>query len=138
MKSFLWHPLILSCGLILSNTASALDAADEEALKKTQELLQNPALRQKTLEKDADAARADQKVRELGVTEENSEEIYSITSDIAATLIREADGDPAKLQEMIQKAIQNPEAFAQSLSPEQIRRIKAVSSKIDKEKTKRP
>jgi CRISPR/Cas system-associated endoribonuclease Cas2 len=38
----------------------------------------------------------------------------------------------------LQEALKNPEAFAGELTPEQIRRIKKVSEKIDAQNVKKP
>jgi hypothetical protein len=118
--------------------AEGLSDSDMEALRQTQELLENPALRQNYLKENAEASKVDQKVRQLGASKENTEEIYKISSDIAATLVKKTGGDSAKLQQLLQEALKNPEAFAGELTPEQIRRIKKVSEKIDAQNVKKP
>ena len=132
---------ILMSGLApvsFSQKAEGLSEEDQKALRQTQELLQDPVLRQKYLKENADAAKTDQNVRSLGGNKENTEEIYAISADIAATLVHETGGDPAKMQQLLQEALKTPEAFAGRLSPAQINRIKKVSEKIDAQSVKKP
>jgi hypothetical protein len=121
-----------------SPQSRADDTKESDPVEEVQKILANPELRSKELKSNEGGARVDQNVRELGGSEANVEEIYSITADIMATLVKDVDGDPAKLQVLVQEAMKNPEAFKSKLSPAQIQRIKAVSAKIDAEKKKKP
>jgi hypothetical protein len=116
----------------------AQESPESDPVEEVQKLLTNPSLRSKELKSNEGGAKMDQSVRELGGSEENVEEIYAITADITATLVKEVDGDPAKLQIIVQEAMKNPEAFKSKLTPSQIQRIKAVSAKIDADKKKKP
>lgn len=133
--------LVAATFVLVAFAAPELRAQDddsEKALRETQELLKSPALRQQTINSNADAKKADQNLRELGGSQANVEEIYAITADITASLVHQANGDPVKLQELVQEAMKNPEAFHSKLTPAQIQRIKSVSAKIDEQQKKKP
>jgi|GEM_PF-1073880 len=123
---------------IHSQEAEGLSESDLKALQETQELLKNPSLRQEYLKENPDAAKTDQNIRSLGGNKENTEELYSISADIAAILVQKSGGDTAKMQLMLQEALKNPDAFADVLSPSQLQRIKSVANKIDAEQVKKP
>jgi uncharacterized protein (DUF2126 family) len=137
MKNFR-RALFFALGTFLVAEVQALDSASDEALTQTQQLLTDPSKRAKAIENDTAAKQADQNARSLGVTQANTEEIYALTADIMATLVKDSDGDPVKLQATVQEALKNPEAFRSKLTPAQIQRIKGLAQRIDAEKTKKP
>jgi hypothetical protein len=51
-----------------------------------------------------------------------------------AQLAKDGKEDPAKMQEILKKALANPEAFTKSLSPEVQARIKAVADKTESQR----
>ncbi|MEO5668203.1 MAG: hypothetical protein ABIR96_09110 [Bdellovibrionota bacterium] len=136
------NPTFFALSLAAFGMASFAGAQTEEqtqqSLEETQKILTHSSLRQQTIKSSTEAAKTDQSVRELGGNQANTEEIYAITSDITAALVQQANGDPDKLQALVEEAMKHPEAFASKLTPAQIQRIKTVSEKIDAEKKKKP
>jgi hypothetical protein len=101
--------------------ADELDAASQDALEQTQRLLTTPALR-----KQAGAP-------------EHSDEMYGLASDIFEDMVKQAGGDPLKLQQMVIEAQKNPQAFAKKLSPSQRAQIKGMAERAPAgEKNKKP
>lgn len=110
--------------------SAELDGASQEALQKTQEMLQDPKERNKAIQKDANAVAADQQVRSLAGSDKNTQEIYGLSSDILGDLAKQANGDPNKMLELIEKAKKDPEAFGKTLTPEQKRKLHELSTQI--------
>ncbi|NBY21120.1 hypothetical protein EBQ74_12995 [bacterium] len=73
-------------------------------------------------------------MKELGG--EYSEEIYQLAAQIMENLVREAQGDPDKMMKILEKAQQNPSAFADTFSEEQKRKLKELGKKIEKRQGK--
>ncbi len=61
---------------------------------------------------------------------ENEKALYDITSSVFGNVAKDAQGDPAKMQELMMKAQQNPEAFFNSLTPQQKKAIEDLSKKV--------
>lgn len=109
--------------------AQDMDASSEMALQQTQQLLENPNVRNEAIRKSDSAQAADAKLREVAGSEANTQEMYMLASQIFANMAKDSGGDPAKMQEMVQRAMSNPEAFANSLTPEQRAQLKDLAAK---------
>lgn len=113
--------------LLFSLSAMALDGADQEATTKTQELLKSKDARQKTIEKSEDAKKANAHLQGLtGGDEKLSQEIYELSAEIMPTLVEKSGGDSKKMLELMK----NPEAFANSWTPEQKEKLKRLAEKL--------
>jgi len=134
MKRF---ALALSLSCLAPGVSHALDQYDDEALQETQKLLKSPGERQKFINGNADAQKADAEARKLGGSAENVEGMYAITGDVLQAWVQE-DSDPAALQLKLQQALQDPEKFFNQLSPAQKAKIKKMSKDIDGRKTASP
>src|SRR5579863_3506655 len=97
--------------------AQELDAESALALSRTQQLLQDPdALRQFIAAHPA-ARSADRGVRELSSSDATTADIYSLASEVLESMVKDANGDSAKLKKLISDAQANPEAFAETWTP---------------------
>jgi hypothetical protein len=107
----------------------ALDAASEEALGQTTNLLTNSAERKKVIDQDRKAKAADDHVK--SVAGENSEDVYGLASKVFEKLAKKYNGDVNKMNEVIEAAKKNPEGFVNSeFTPEEIRALREIASKI--------
>lgn len=104
--------------------------ANDTALQQTQSMLQSPTDRAKAIQGNASAQAADDQAHALGGSAAGTEAIYSLTSDILADLARQANGDPVKMQELLQQAMANPEAFAANLSDRNKAQLRAIAGKM--------
>ena len=127
------HILIFSVFWCLPAFAQ-LDNASEEAVVKTQQLLKSNVDRQKYIDSDPKAKAADDKAAEVAGSKENKDEMYDISAGITRTLANRNGGDANKMQEELTKAATNPEAFYNSLSPEEKAQIHALAEKIGSKK----
>jgi hypothetical protein len=92
------------------------------ALQKTQDCLRNQNC--DAAQTDAGKA-ADQKALEaVGGDAGNMQELYDISADIMSILTQQADGDPEKMQAIMQEAQTDPEGFLNSLPSEIQAKIK--------------
>jgi len=132
MKTFLIS-LIASFFLPVA-LADNLNQEQKNALKEVMNQLTNPSARMEQLKNDKKAQDSDKVVKELGG--EYSEEIYQLAAQIMENLVREAQGDPDKMMKILEKAQQNPSAFADTFSEEQKRKLKELGKKIEKRQGK--
>jgi len=89
----------------------ALDSDDQKGLDSTINLLKSQKDRQKAVEANPSAKDVDNKVSALAGSNQNKEEIYGVSANVFERIVKEANGDPAKMQQMMNEASQNPEAF---------------------------
>ena len=118
---------ILVFGFISLN----LWAQDTDPLAEAQAVLTSRLEREKFLKQDKKAQAADDFAdRAVGGSKEDKEELYSISAEAVAHLIKVNGADPEKLQEQMLKAIQNPQAFKKSLPQDIQDRMNAVVNKV--------
>lgn len=129
MGSF-WGLVILA---FLSGGARAeeLDKAILDAILETQSVIKDPAERKKAAT-TAEAKAATAQVESLGGNAENSEAIFALAAEIFADLAKSTNGDPKKMEEVLEKAKRNPAEFAERLSPAVKAKLKEISLKVPK------
>jgi hypothetical protein len=109
---------------------ASISADNEEAIKKTQELLKNPG----NLQGNAEAL----KLFELmGNNPNANQDLSNTTASIFADLAAKTGGDPEKLRKLLEDAKKNPEAFANQLSLEQKNSISDLAKKIEDNNSKK-
>lgn len=88
--------------------AETLSKEQEQNLRDAKQEFLDPSKRFENLKKDPKAAKSDELVKEVGG--EFSEDIYKLAGDVMDTLASEAQGDPDKMEKILQKAekILNP------------------------------
>jgi hypothetical protein len=122
---------LLLLSLLFAKIAGAQNAGDpasDEALLKTQALLNDPKALKALQEVDEKAKKVDQSIDKMTKGDAAKKaEIYSISADVLQSIIAETGGDEKKLEALLLKAQSDPEGFYNSLSPAQKARIKAAS-----------
>lgn len=123
--------LLLIC--VLSSSARAdLDSSQKEGLKKTQDLLTNSKERDKALANDPKAKDIDAKAGALAGSSANKEEMYSISSELIEKIVKQTDGDPAKMQQLLNEAQKDPKAFYEKYFDDgQKSRVRNLATKIE-------
>ncbi len=106
------------------------DEAMDSALQQTQDCLRQ----QNCASANTDAGKAaEQKALEaVGGNADDMQKLYDISADIMPILLQQADGDPAKMQAILQKAQTDPEGFLNSLAPELQTKIKNAAATVEK------
>ncbi len=129
---------------LAASTASAVGAepmganepATQEALRKTQEGLTNPAARTQMLKGDTKGQAQDAKVRQMLGT--NTEGAYKLSSEILEKIVVEAGGDATKMQAIVNQLMSNPQALEKYLTPAQRDEIRRMATDLEKKKGSPP
>lgn len=105
-----------------------IDKATQEALEQTQRLLRDKNQRNAAIQNSPESQSNHQELEKLVGSGKNTDAVYDLSADIFAKLVKESNGDPLIMQ---QKLLENPQAYLDSLSPEQKARIKAISNSAE-------
>jgi hypothetical protein len=128
--------LALADGSSSQTANKALDAASSEALQKTVIDLKNNSNRKALIKVSPDAQRADSQVQSLAGNAANTDAIYSLSSDIFEKIAQASGGDPAKMQEIMNQAKDNPKAFYEKyFGAQEKAKLRQVSGKISSSPT---
>ena len=108
-----------------------LDAYDQEALQKTQELLKNSVERNQAIQKDDKAKAVDKHVQQMfGGDAQATDDIYKLAAELFADLAKDSKGDPEAMKKFLEEFHRDPAAFAKQWTPEQLHRLKELSNKV--------
>ena len=110
-----------------------LDKNQQEALRKTQDMLRSPAARGDAVRADPKARAANQRVESLGRSPKNTQRMYEISADVLGEVTARGGGDPARMNQVVEQAQRDPAAFLQSLPPEQQAAIKQLAEELARE-----
>lgn len=113
-----------------------MDPATQDALQKTQQGLTNPAERAKMIEGDSKAQAQDAKVKAM--LGDQSEGAYQLSSQLLETLVQKTNGDPQKMQEIVNQLMANPQMLEQYLTGQQREQIRKMASEIEGKKGSTP
>lgn len=119
-----------------SRGSEPLSKEDQKALDKTQQMLRDRSQVEAYTKKNPEAANTDANVKAL--MGPDTDAAYDLAADILADLVKQANGDPAKLMELLENAKKNPEAFAKKLSPAQQDKIRGLANKVEERQKKAP
>jgi hypothetical protein len=131
---------LLLCALLgpFPSGAADLDAPSAEALEKTKELLVNPTVREEAIAKDANAKKADDGVKKLGLSKSDEESVYRMGSVIFESMVKETGGNVEALQKKLQDYARNPAEFEKALTPAQREEIRRLGGELDAKSRKAP
>lgn len=108
----------------------------DAALKDVQDLLRTESKRNEVIKVSPKAQQADDfALQAVGGNQALKNDIYDVSADVMATVKELSGGDAAKMNELLQKALQNPAAFLKSLPPEQQAKIRDIAAKTEKQKS---
>lgn len=124
--------------LAAKTSHTGLDPASAEALQKTQELLRSKKQRDEIIKEDERAAWVHKQVESIGGSPENTEAIYKLSADILAEIAKEAQGDPAKMNEILKKLKNDPISLEKKLSPKEREKLRDLSHQIPNKNSPTP
>ncbi len=119
-----------------SPATSASEPATQEALRKTQESLTNPAARKEMLKGDSKGQAQDAKVRQMLGT--NTEGAYKLSAEVLEKIVVEAGGDATKMQAIVNQLMSNPQSLEKYLTPAQRDEIRRMATDLEKKKGSAP
>jgi hypothetical protein len=96
---------------LMGTQSHGLDADQQKGLDQTVNLLKSPQDRQKAIEHSDAAKDVDNKTSALAGSKKNKDEIYGISANVFEKVVKESNGDPEKMQRLMNEATANPEAF---------------------------
>lgn len=128
------QPLVRSGSAVPPTVAPTMTDAqiNAEALRNTQQLLRNPSEREKAIANDPKAVEADSKAKQL--LGPNTEKAYELSAQLMQTIVAETNGDPQKMQQLMQELQSNPHALEKYLTPAQRDMIRQMASDVEKSK----
>lgn len=103
-----------------------------QALEEATFLLNNPAAREAYIRNNDSAQKADRTLRDLAGSDQTADEIYRLASDVFANIMLKANGDPDKIMQLLQEAQQNPQAFANSFTPEKKKMLGDLARQVER------
>lgn len=106
-----------------------LEAADQEAMQKTIELLNNKDQREAAANHTEKGRQADAFAKKVGG--EHTDEIYQLSAKVFEKMVKKYNGDAKKMAEVLEEAQRNPSAFANSeFTAEELAALKALAQKL--------
>jgi hypothetical protein len=127
---------IVLLGLLFTLNVYAEEKMDEAAAKAMQEtnaMMLDPKMREAALAQDPNAKATAEQVKALAKGDPAKEaQLYKMASEAFTKMATEANGDDAKIQEMLEKAKTNPEAFGQNFTEEQKKLLRDLASEQKK------
>lgn len=131
-------PIFFPAFIALILLAQTSLAEDPEALTKTQDLMQNPSERNKAIQNSPAAQSADQQLQSLAGNSKNAEAIYKLAAEVMGNLVKQANGDPKKMMEILENAKASPDSFANTFSQSQKDELRDIAAKIPQSSTTSP
>ncbi|MBC7691822.1 MAG: hypothetical protein H7222_08625 [Methylotenera sp.] len=110
--------------------AEELDGASQEALTKTQHLLQDSVLRSQELGRSAEGKEVGRQVESISGNAANQDEMYRVSGKVLEDIARTSDGDAEKMKRLTAAGKDDPESFFDGLSEESRRAIRSLAGKI--------
>lgn len=120
----------LSWNVALAETPSPLDPQIEKALEQTQATLKDPVLREKAIGNSKDAQSADNAVQQIAGNAVQSQKIYELAAQVMSDLVIQSKGDPKAMEAILENAKKNPEALANTFTPEEKKMLTEISQNI--------
>ena len=133
MKIFI---LLIAFTVFSQNSFSQVD---QSALTEAQKVLRSSSQRQDIISKDKKAQDADQFASEVvGGDPALKNEMYGVSADVLNHVMQASDGDPAKAQELLLKAMKDPKQFLQSLPAAEQEKIRQIANSAERKKNAKP
>jgi hypothetical protein len=119
--------------LSASTSAFALDQTDQDGLKDTQALLGDQKRMEEMGRTDAEMGKALNQLKQISGNDAKVQaEVNAVASSVFSDMAHKNSGDSVSIHDQLQKALADPKAFMNGLSPEQQKKIRDLASEIDK------
>ncbi len=112
---------------------------DQNALNEAQQVLRSPSERQDVISRDHKAGQADQFASQaVGGDPVLKNDVYNLSADILNHVMKASNGDPAKAQELLLKAMKDPKQFMNSLPAAEQDKVREIANSVEKKKNSKP
>lgn len=125
------HLIIIGVSFFSFKAHAELDKYNQDALNKTQEMLRNKSQRDAVIKNTPQAQEYIQKMNQMGMNGSQQDKTFDITADIFGTLVKDSNGDASAMQKLLLNAQKDPQAFYNSLSPEQKKMIQSLGLEME-------
>jgi len=115
-----------------------LDPASAAALSATLRALTDPAARDHAIAASPGAAEIDRQVRSLAASPQLVQEIYETAAAVFADLAASTGGDVGRMADALERARTDPASLGALLTPETMRRLRDLSSRVPDVKRSSP
>jgi hypothetical protein len=133
--------LVMVLLLPVSGWAQAISDEDvnDQALEQTQSVLTNKTQRREAIKKGGPAAQqADDQAARLAGASDNLDQMYDIAAKTMPELMKQTNGDPQKMQLLLEKMKRDPASFESLMTPEARRQLHELADKIEKDQPSQP
>ncbi len=113
--------------VVLSVQFASADQQSREAVKAVQKELRDPQFASKAQDLSPEAKAVAERLKKLAGTPEGESQIYSLAADILGNM---QDMPPEQMEKLISKAQNDPQGFVESWTPEQQKKLKAISERL--------
>ncbi len=134
LKKSLLILLSFFAALFFSSAVFA-DAETDEIIQNVQKDLNDATKVQEATQHSTEAKAAHEKVHELAGTPQDEKDIYGLASDVFGNMKGKS---MEQIIESVNQAQKNPEAFANSWSPEQRKKLRELSERLPASHPKAP
>lgn len=117
-------------GLVLMIVVSQPVWADQEnvdAVQAVQRQLKQPGFADKAQDLSPEAKAVAEQIKKMAGSPEAEAQIYSLAADILGNM---QDMPPDQMERLISKARKDPQGFVKSWTPEQQKKLKAISERL--------
>ena len=116
--------------LPVSLVSQEMDDASNKALEQTIQLLNNPSQRNKEVQEDKAAMKANSFAGEIAGSPENLDKIYELSSKIFSRVTKQNKGDVDSMNSVVDNAKRDPSSFAKGLTDEERVMLKQIADQI--------
>lgn len=135
MKTLVKVTAFLLIGLVSGYVSAKEDESIDEAIMQTQKDLVRPEFRNSAVKEFEGADRVDSHVKDLSGSDANERAIYELAAEVLGNMKGKSFEQVVK---EIENAKSNPEGFANSWTPAQKAKLKALSERMPANKYQKP
>ena len=97
--------------------------------------MQSKSKREAYIKGNAPATAADKALlKAIGGDSRRHQKAYELSSGIFATIVKKADGDPNKINQLVMELMKNPETLESMLTPAQRKQPAEMAKEVENEK----
>jgi hypothetical protein len=123
--------LLLVLALSIPGARAEMDAATRDALEKTQQMLADPTKREEAIARDPNAKAVDERVKSLGLSPQDQEALYRLSSGIFKSMVEGSSGETDAMKAKMDALARDPASIGKELTPEQRNEIQRLSGTIE-------
>lgn len=133
MRKFLTALIFTSA--CLATVPSFSDDETDKAISEVQEMMKTPDFADKASKNSPEAPQAANYVKDIAGNAQNEQDIYKLASEVLGNM---KGMTVPQMKEMLEKAKGDPAAFANTWTPEQLKKLRELSERLPASKQTKP